>query len=194
MNDNPMSRKLLAAAADLPAPFSHEALIVRAFEMWPDDFCLKNFKGYPDSNKVATLLMGERGLVRRGHLEKVRPKTYTVSALGRQKLADKKAGALTSPRVPAALARCISGLLESKAFLRWLGGMVSTLTVQDARGFMALDPVEAVEEGFGCLVNHQLALPGGRFVSARELDQIDRCRDALQKAFGRKLERKAVPA
>src|SRR5208283_902556 len=81
--------KILLAAWQLEeqgqSPFSAEALIVAAWQKFPRAFGLKGYADqYPDSNKVLTSIMGEKGLARRGWLAKMGQKLYTLTREGKQ--------------------------------------------------------------------------------------------------------------
>ena len=73
--------KILLAADSLDkmgqSPFSAEALIVTSWQKFPKTFGLKGFaEQYPDSNKILSSIMGEKGLARRGWLVKMGQKLY----------------------------------------------------------------------------------------------------------------------
>ena len=81
--------KILLAADTLDkqgqSPFSAEALIVVSWQKFPKTFGLKGYADqYPDSNKVLSSIMGERGLTRRGWLAKMGQKLYTLTREGKQ--------------------------------------------------------------------------------------------------------------
>ena len=81
--------KILLAAHQLEkqgqSPFSAEALIVASWQRFPRTFGLKGYADqYPDSNKVLSSIMGERGLARRGWLAKMGQKLYALTKEGRQ--------------------------------------------------------------------------------------------------------------
>lgn len=81
--------KILVAAQHLEeqgeSPFSAESLIVAAWKKYPIAFGLKGYHDqYPDSNKVLSSIMGERGLTRKGWLSKVGQKLYTLTPDGRR--------------------------------------------------------------------------------------------------------------
>jgi hypothetical protein len=81
--------KILLAAHHLEetgqSPFSAEALIVASWQKFPKTFGLKGYADqYPDSNKVLTSIMGEKGLARRGWLAKMGQKLYSLTRDGRQ--------------------------------------------------------------------------------------------------------------
>jgi len=67
------------------SPFSAEALIVAAWQHSPRTFGLKGYTDqYPDSNKVLSSIMGEKGLARRGWLAKMGQKLYALTREGRR--------------------------------------------------------------------------------------------------------------
>lgn len=81
--------KILLAAFQLEeagqSPFSAEALIVAVWQQYPRTFGLKGYaEQHPDSNKVLSSLMGEKGLARRGWLNKMGQKLYALTREGRQ--------------------------------------------------------------------------------------------------------------
>src|SRR5216683_468758 len=81
--------KILLAAYQLEeqgqSPFSAEALIVSSWQKFPRTFGLKGYTDlYPDSNKILSSIMGEKGLARRGWLVKMGQKLYSLTNAGRQ--------------------------------------------------------------------------------------------------------------
>jgi hypothetical protein len=85
----PLSKaeKLLSAAGTLASEgkseFTAEDLIVRAHQLFPDDFALKGYREYPDSNIVLTQVMGIKApLIVRGWLEKTGTKQYRLTPKG----------------------------------------------------------------------------------------------------------------
>src|SRR5437764_6329036 len=80
--------KILLAADHLDkegqSPFSAEALIVASWQKFPKTFGLKGYaEQYPDSNKILSSIMGEKGLARRGWLIKMGQKLYALTREGR---------------------------------------------------------------------------------------------------------------
>src|SRR4029078_2310745 len=76
--------KILMAADHLEkqgqSPFSAEALIVASWQQFPKTFGLRGYTDlYPDSNKVLSSIMGEKGLARRGWLSKMGQKLYALT-------------------------------------------------------------------------------------------------------------------
>ena len=81
--------KILLAADSLDkqgqSPFSAEALIVASWQKFTKTFGLKGYADqYPDSNKILSSIMGEKGLARRGWLVKMGQKMYALTREGRQ--------------------------------------------------------------------------------------------------------------
>src|SRR5947209_3077262 len=80
---------VIMAAADLElkwrSAFPFEALVMHAWQMFPDLFGLQGFiDKAPDSNKVMVVLVGYRGLVARGWLVKTGQKMYRITFDGRR--------------------------------------------------------------------------------------------------------------
>ena len=93
IEDCTVPEKILLAAYQLEeqgqSPFSAESLIVASWQKFPRTFGLKGYADlYPDSNKVLSSIMGEKGLARRGWLSKVGQKMYSLSRDGRHASAD----------------------------------------------------------------------------------------------------------
>jgi len=79
------AEKIVMAAAELPLTFSAEDLVVAVWKFDPAAFGLKHFTElYPDSNKILTYLMGRRGLVKAGLLNRVGEKMYQLAPAGRR--------------------------------------------------------------------------------------------------------------
>ena len=88
VDDFTVPEKILLAAENLEkkgqSPFTAEALIVASWERFPSTFGLKGFtEKYPDSNKILSSIMGEKGLARRGWLVKMGQKLYAMTREGR---------------------------------------------------------------------------------------------------------------
>ena len=85
--DCTVPEKILLAAFQLEeqgqSPFSAETLIVAAWQKFPDTFGLKGYSDqYPDSNKVLSSIMGQKGLANRGWLAKMGEKLYSLTGDG----------------------------------------------------------------------------------------------------------------
>lgn len=88
ISDCTVTEKILLASFQLEqegqSPFSAEALIVACWQKFPRTFGLKGYAElYPDSNKILSSIMGERGLARRGWLAKMGQKLYSLTKDGR---------------------------------------------------------------------------------------------------------------
>lgn len=81
------AEKLLVAAAKLferaHREFTIEDLVVGAHRLFPDDFSLKGYREFPDSNAVFTQMMGKSAaLITRGWLEKTGTKRFRLTPKG----------------------------------------------------------------------------------------------------------------
>lgn len=88
VDDFTVPEKILLAAETLEkqgqSPFTAEMLIVASWQRFPNTFGLKGFtEKYPDSNKILSSIMGEKGLARRGWLVKMGQKLYAMTREGR---------------------------------------------------------------------------------------------------------------
>jgi hypothetical protein len=62
---------VLAVARTLPQPFRLNDLSVACHKHDPDFFGMEGYKHHPDNHKIHSFLYGRRGLIRRGHLERI---------------------------------------------------------------------------------------------------------------------------
>lgn len=117
--------KILLAAHALEnngrSPFSAEELVVKA---WENDKSLFGLQGYseqhPDSNRILSNIMGNKGLKGRGWIEKVGEKLYKLTASGTS-IAKSLADSAQSPASRASTVdrkqiAIILRMLESPAF------------------------------------------------------------------------------
>lgn len=74
--------KIMLAASQLNQPFTKAQLVVKAWELYPEDFCLAGFPQFPDSNKIISHLCGERGLVGKGIFESTKANEYSITKFG----------------------------------------------------------------------------------------------------------------
>ena len=144
--------KILLAASHLEdtgqSPFSAEALIVAVWQKYPNSFGLKGFADqYPDSNKVLTSIMGEKGLARKGWLAKMGQKLYSLTRDGRNVVRRLQQG--EAPQSPAPTAgstvsltrdqeRFLQGLFAGSAWNKYREGRKSELTFADACRFWGI--------------------------------------------------------
>lgn len=205
--------KILLAAFALEeagqTPFSAEALIVSAWQKYPRSFGLKGFADqYPDSNKVLTSIMGEKGLARRGWLAKMGQKLYSLTREGRQVVRRLQQG--DSPAPPAAnapvafprdLEKLLQGLFVSTAWNKFREGRKSELTFADACRFwgitdsMAGDALDARMEGLRVDLTSaevriglgRAVLSDGRSVSPDDVGSLLEIHSFLESRFARHL-------
>src|SRR5262249_7510371 len=140
--------KILLAAETLDkqgqSPFSAEALIVAAWQKFPRTFGLKGFaEQYPDSNKILSSIMGEKGLARRGWLVKMVQKMYARTREGRQvarrvTLDEDEPGPATTVKTSREQERFLLGLLDSSAVQKFEENRKADLTFADACRFWGI--------------------------------------------------------
>jgi hypothetical protein len=204
--------KILIAALHLEeqgeSPFSAESLIVAAWRKFPNAFGLKGYEDqHPDSNKVLSSIMGERGLTRRGWLTKVGQKLYTLSAEGRRVVQRLKQGEEapvleSSKKLSRDQERLLTHLLNSGAVQKYQENRKEELTFGEACKFwgvneedqgQALDTrlqkvrlsLEAIERILG--PSSELVLSNGRCVTADELEALNKVHDNMEARFARHL-------
>lgn len=137
--------KILLAAETLDkegqSPFSAEALIVASWQKFPKTFGLKGYADqYPDSNKILSSIMGEKGLARRGWLVKMGQKMYALTREGRQvvrrvTLQEEEQEPGASVKLSRELEKFVAGLLDSSAVQKFEENRKSELTFADACRF-----------------------------------------------------------
>lgn len=140
--------KILLAANQLEeqgqSPFSAESLIVAAWQKFPKTFGLKGYADqYPDSNKILTSLMGEKGLAKRGWLVKMGQKMYALTRDGKlivKRLTHEEPTATASkPSSASKLNRdqekFLLGLFGTTAVEKYEEGLKTELTFGDACRF-----------------------------------------------------------
>jgi len=141
--------KILLAADQLDkqgeSPFSAEALIVAAWQKFPRTFGLKGFaEQYPDSNKILSSIMGEKGLARRGWLVKMGQKMYALTRDGRQVVRrvtleeEEDAGPATMVKLARDQEKFVLGLLDSSAVQKFEENRKAELTFADACRFWGI--------------------------------------------------------
>ncbi len=206
-----LPEKILLAAFHLEelgqTPFSAEALIVRAWQQHPRTFGLKGYEEqYPDSNKVLSGVMGEKGLPKRGWLEKVGQKLYSITREGRQVVRRLTVEDLpvAAPAPPPRLTReqdlLLQAQLASAAWQKQRQGKQSEWTFSeacrfwnvgdrtgpavDARLTELLTALTAVERVLG---KGAVTLGNSRTISGPEVGQLCDVHHQLEQRFGRHL-------
>jgi hypothetical protein len=145
--------KILLAADHLDkqghSPFSAEALTVTAWQKFSKTFGLKGYtEHHPDSNKILTSIMGEKGLVRRGWLVKMGQKLYALTRDGRlvvrrvmleeEDAPPENANIHAAVKIARPQERFLLDLLESSAFQKFDENRKADLTFADASRFWGI--------------------------------------------------------
>jgi len=141
--------KILLAADQLDkqgqSPFSAEALIVAAWQKFPRTFGLKGFADqYPDSNKILSSIMGEKGLARRGWLVKMGQKMYSLTRDGRQVVRrvllqeEEDPAPASMVKVSREQEKFLHGLLDSTAVQKFEENRKGELAFADACRFWGI--------------------------------------------------------
>jgi hypothetical protein len=203
--------KILLAANQLEqegqSPFSAEALIVAAWQKFPKTFGLKGYADlYPDSNKILSSIMGEKGLARRGWLVKMGQKLYSLSREGKLVVHRILEGgeaptASATSKVSREQDRLLLSLLNSPAVEKYLENRKQELTFADASRFWGISDTthgEALDARMNRM-RLQLAdferlvgsggidLSNGRSVSLDEVAQLSVVNEYLLERFARHL-------
>jgi hypothetical protein len=209
--DCTVPEKILLAASQLEqegqSPFSAEALIVSSWLKFPKTFGLKGYADqYPDSNKVLSSIMGEKGLARRGWLVKMGQKLYALTREGRHVVSRLAQGGETPTAAPASKVareqeKFLLGLLNSVALEKYLENRKGELTFSDACRFWGINDsthgdvldarmsrVRAQLADLERLVGHDgLDLSDGRNVAEEEVAQLSKLHSYLEERFSRHL-------
>ncbi len=140
-----VSEKILLAAYALDkkgqTSFTAEDLVVNAWKQFGATFGLKGYEEkFPDSNKVLSSIMGERGLARRGWLMKIGQKQYAFTKDGRRvaaRLLGESVEESASEHVVFARDRekFLLGLFNSTAYRKFESNQKSELAFADACRF-----------------------------------------------------------
>jgi hypothetical protein len=148
VDDFTVPEKILLAADHLDkqgqSPFSAEALIVAAWQKFPKTFGLKGFvEQYPDSNKILSSIMGEKGLARRGLLVKMGQKMYALTREGRQVirrvlLEEEDLGPASTVKLTREQEKFVVGLCDSVAVQKFEENRKGELTFADACRFWGI--------------------------------------------------------
>jgi DNA-binding PadR family transcriptional regulator len=215
------SQKILIAAFRLEekghSPFSAEELIVAAWQESQRTFGLKGFiELYPDSNRVLSCIMGEKGLARRGWLSKMGKKLYSLSRQGKEEArrlleggAEATAGSLprtTRPKpvqapVVRELEQHLMNLISAPAVRRFSEGMKREISYRDACRFWGLSDnihgeavdkqlskvQDAIAEAEGMMVGDNLELSNGQSISSEDLKDLVTVHKFLLEQFTRHL-------
>jgi hypothetical protein len=212
VDDFTVPEKILLAAENLEkqgqSPFTAEMLIVASWQKFPSTFGLKGFaEKYPDSNKILSSIMGEKGLARRGWLVKMGQKLYAMTRDGRnvlRRMMDQEEEAPPAggvQRLNREHERFLKVLLDSSAVQKFEDNRKHELTFADACRFWSItDNVkgeqldEKLEEMDRTLAEMDRALAdvdaetsGGRIVTAGDIRVMTNIHRYMQDRFDRHL-------
>jgi hypothetical protein len=209
--DCTVPEKILLAAHQLEnegqSPFSAEALIVASWQKFPRTFGLKGYTElYPDSNKVLSSIMGEKGLARRGWLVKMGQKLYSLTSAGRQVVKRIQEGGepvavKTTAKLTRDQERFLTGLFESAATEKFDEGRKTELVFGDACRFWGITESthgEALNSRLNrvriqladldrILARGDMEMSSGRSVSADDISHLTDLHQYLEERFARHL-------
>lgn len=214
--ESTVPEKILLAAHQLEtqgqSPFSAEALIVASWQKFPRTFGLKGYAElYPDSNKILSSIMGEKGLARRGWLAKMGQKLYTLTSSGQQVVTRLLAGEpeaapagnnlLPSSKLNRDQEKFLITLFDNPAVDKFSEGRKNELTFADACRFWGItettygDGVRTrlerlrhqLDELDRALRKGDMELSTGRSVSLDDVTQLIDLNQHLEERFSRHL-------
>jgi hypothetical protein len=210
--DCTVPEKILLAAHELEeqgqSPFSAESLIVASWQKFPKAFGLKGYADqYPDSNKVLSCIMGERGLARKGWLAKMGQKLYALTREGRQAVGRLHKGEVETPEVRPAVKlskdqeKALLALLANTAVQKFEEGRKTELTFADGCRFWGitenlhgealdarLDRMRLTLTDLARMIGTgRTVLSNGREVSMDEVAGLSQIHDYLEERFSRHL-------
>jgi hypothetical protein len=192
VSDFTVSEKILVAAFGLEkkgqTSFTAEDLVVASWKQFPGTFGLKGYEEkFPDSNKVLSSIMGERGLARRGWLVKIGQKMYSFTKDGRRVAAQLLNEEVEEPTseyvaVPRDREKFLISLFNSTAYRKFEENQKNELAFADACRFWDItqNPQgEAVDERLDQVektlneLEQELAQADGRLSNGRLLTAGD---------------------
>jgi hypothetical protein len=212
VDDFTVPEKILLAAENLEkqgqSPFTAEALIVVSWQKFPNTFGLKGFtEKYPDSNKILSSIMGEKGLARRGWLVKMGQKLYAMTREGRNVVRrvmeeeEDPAPAGTTQRMNREHERFLKVLFDSSAVQKFEDNRKHELSFGDACRFWSITENmkgeqldERLEQAGKTLaeLDRELAdadseMSGGRIVTAGDIRVMTNIHRFMEDKFERHL-------
>ena len=212
MDDFTVPEKILLAAENLEkqgqSPFTAEMLIVASWQKFPGTFGLKGFtEKYPDSNKILSSIMGEKGLARRGWLVKMGQKLYAMTREGRNVVRrvmmeeEEPAPAGTTQRMGRDHERFLKVLFDSTAVQKFEDNRKADLSFADACRFWGVtenmkgeqldEMLEDVERTLAeldrMLADTDSEMSGGRVVQAGDIRVLTNIHRYMQDRFERHL-------
>jgi len=211
VDDFTVPEKILLAADHLDqegqSPFSAEALIVASWQKFPKTFGLKGYaEQYPDSNKILSSIMGEKGLARRGWLVKMGQKMYALTREGRNvvrrvTLQEEEPAPTGMVRVSRDMEKFVLVLLDSSAVQKFEENRKSELTFADACRFWSItenmkgealeERLTQVQQGLAELdlsfAEMDAQLSNGRVVTAGDIRVLTNIHRYMEDRFDRHL-------
>lgn len=211
VDDFTVPEKILLAADTLDkqgqSPFSAEALIVASWQKFPKTFGLKGYaEQYPDSNKILSSIMGEKGLARRGWLVKMGQKMYALTRDGRNVvrrvlLEEEEPAPASTLKLSREQERFVQSLLDSTAVQKFEENRKQELTFADACRFWgitenmkgdALDArLQEAQEVLGELdrlfADAETQLSNGRVITAGDIRVLTNIHRYMEDRFDRHL-------
>jgi len=199
---------LLAAISLTAASFSAEDLVVRCWEMYPDNFGLQGYSNkYPDSNRVLTKIMGVSSPLRaNGWLTKVAAKKYRVTDAGRRYAASLAEHTETRTRhrlaeVSRASAVTLRRLLGSRAYQKHILNE-NAFTFGDACELWNISPrstasqlaarfaevSSAIDAAMNSSETDHLEIPGGQPATRSDLVALGDLSHELEERFREELD------
>jgi hypothetical protein len=212
VDDFTVPEKILLAAENLEkqgqSPFTAEMLIVASWQRFSSTFGLKGFtEKYPDSNKILSSIMGEKGLARRGWLVKMGQKLYALTREGRNVIRrvmmeeeeDPPAGSVQ--RMSREHERFLKVLFDSSAVQKFEDNRKHELSFADACRFWSItenmkgelldekleDMNTTLAELDRILADVDAEMSGGRVVTAGEIRVMTNIHRYMQDRFERHL-------
>jgi hypothetical protein len=188
-------------------PFSAEDLVVMSWKEFPQPFGLKGYTDqFPDSNRVLSSIMGEKGLARKGWLVKMGQKLYTLSPEGHKVIRRLLSGEpppeeeATVQRLPREQEKVLLTFLDSSAFEKYSQNRLADMSFADACRFWGITEhltADALDERLDLVGKvldqaHQLSKRGSlelgtREVSTKEINRLFDVHEFLQDRFARHL-------
>ncbi len=207
--------KILLAASVLETrgetPFTAEALIVCSWKGYPVTFGLKGFADqHPDSNKILASIMGEKGLAKKGWLQKVGQKLYILTEDGREVVQRLRQGepvtlsrpakSIKAPTFPPELESFVQLIFESSAFTKFQEQRRAEINFVEACNFWCIndtmnsETIDAKRLIFSdnlkqlkIEIKPSTMLSNGRSLDPEDLDFIIKVHEFLQDRFSRNL-------
>lgn len=211
VDDFTVPEKILLAADALEkagqSPFTAEDLVVSCWEKFPGTFGLKGYTDkHPDSNKILSSLMGEKGLARRGLLVKTGQKMYALTREGRQvirrvTLQEEEPAPAKLQRLGRDHERFLTQLFDSTAVQKFEENRKGELTFGDACRFWSITENmkgevldtklsyagKALADLDRLLTDGDAQLSSGRVVTAGDLRALANIHRFMQDRFERHL-------